>query len=65
MSDIIHLSYKDILDNSRELGACNALGRFLEEGIKDRISGSFSRFTLEDLRDFAEELNGRLRRIKV
>lgn len=75
MSEITHLKYSDLMANANEIGACTALGRFLEGGLTQHIeyqsnrtwreSGGHPDHTLKELHELAEELNQRLARLKV
>ena len=61
-----HIIKDDFLNNAREVGASLALVRFLIRGLEERkVEGNYREFTVEDLRDFAVELQGRLNRIKI
>ena len=61
-----HIIKDPFLNNAREVGASLALVRFLIRGLEERkVEGNYREFTVEDLRDFAVELQGRLNRIKI
>ena len=66
-----HIIKDPFLNNAREVGASLALVRFLIRGLEERKvadpldEGNYREFTVEDLRDFAVELQGRLNRIKI
>lgn len=61
-----HIINDPFLNNAREVGASLALVRFLIRGLEERkVEGNYREFTVEDLRDFAVELQGRLNRIKI
>jgi len=61
-----HIIKDEFMNNAREVGASLALTRFLIRGLEERkLEGNYREFTIDELRDFVIELQGRLNRIKI